>query len=151
VALTGMAGASETVALELSDGASAVERECAAAIAELSGYRTQLERRKARLRAANARTMPAGFGSSRTSERTEEQCCAADRRALNAMRTSLAASLGGMGELLASCVELSETSHPELWQGTAEQQLLTEQIRQSQRLVHMLGRIQADFGGITNA
>ena len=43
---------------------------------------------------------------------------------------------------LASTVELAETQHPELWQSSAEQLLMTDELRASQRLVHMLGRIQ---------
>ena len=53
-----------------------------------------------------------------------------------------------MSELLASAVELCETQHPDLWQGTAEQLMLSDQIRQSQRLVHLLGKMQEEFGGV---
>ena len=129
---------------KLPEGASAVERECGGAIAELAAYRAQLERRELRARAAAAR---GGLASARGLDgRTPEQRAQGDRKALHAMRITMAGALGGFSELLATCVELCETSHPDLWQGTAEQLVLTEQIRASQRLVHMLGRIHNDFG-----
>ena len=62
------------------------------------------------------------------------------------MRTTISSTIGGFSELLATCVELAETQHPDLWQGTPEQLTLTEQIRTAQRLVHMLGRVHQDFG-----
>ena len=68
-----------------------------------------------------------------------------DRKALKALRTSIAGTVGGLSELLATCVELAETANPDLWQGTAEQLVLSEQIRAAQRLVHELGTVQADF------
>ena len=113
----------------------------AGAIAELATYRAQLERRKMRARAAAVR---GGLGDG--SGRSEEQRAVGDRKALQAMRTAVTGALGGFSELIATCVELAETQHPDLWQGTAEQLTLTEQIRASQRLVHMLGGIQNDFG-----
>ena len=124
----------------LPEAASAVERECAGAIAELSAYRTQLERRKTRTRAAAARGgLGAGGGGS------AEQRATGDRKALRALRSTISGALGGFSELLATCVELTETSHPDLWQGLPEQLVLTEQIRSAQRLVHMLGSIRGDF------
>ena len=81
-----------------------------------------------------------------------QRILAADRKAVQSMRTSVAGMLGGMGELLASCLELGETIHPDLWQAGAvpsdEQLTLIEQTRAAHRLVHMLGRIQADFSGV---
>ena len=134
---------------EVPEGASAVERECGFAAAEIAGYRTHLEKRKMRARAATAKAgMPSLGGASSSRGGSEEQRALADRKALQSMRMSISSSLGSMGELLASVVELCETQHPELWQGNAEQLLLTEQLRASQRLVHMLGNIQQDFAGI---
>ena len=125
---------------KLPDGASAIERECAGAIAELAAYRAQLERRKIRARAAAARG-----GLSICSARTAADRAVGDRKSLQALRTTIANTLGGFSELLASTVELAETSHPEMWQATTEQLTLTEQIRTAQRLVHMLGRVHQDF------
>ena len=73
----------------------------------------------------------------------------ADRKAVTGMRMAISGALGGLGELLASVVELCETQHPHLWEASPEQLLLTEQLRASQRLVHMLGHIQNDFAGMT--
>lgn len=126
---------------KLPEGASAIERECAGAIAELSAYRPQLERRKMRARAAAAR---GGLGTHGV--RSAADRAVADRRSLHAMRTTISSTIGGFSELLATCVELAETQHPDLWQGTPEQLTLTEQIRTAQRLVHMLGRVHQDFG-----
>ena len=59
----------------------------------------------------------------------------------------MAETIGGLGGLLATSVELAEAQHPDLWQGTAEQLGMVDQIRASRRLVLMLARLQADFGG----
>ena len=60
---------------------------------------------------------------------------------------AIGATLGGFSELLATCVELAETSNPELWQSTAEQLTLSEQIRAAQRMVHTLGVASAENAG----
>jgi len=134
---------------KLGEGASPVEREIVGGLAELSVLRAQVERRKVRARAAAARAVPSGMGSSLMSSSggfvAAEQRVATDRRSITQLRTSIAALLGGLGELLAGCVELGETQHPDLWQGTAEQLALVDQIRAAHRLVHMLGCIHTDF------
>ena len=61
-----------------------------------------------------------------------------DRKALQAMRTTMIGAIGGFSELLATCVELTETQHPDQIGLTAEQLTLTEQVRAAQRLVHTL-------------
>ena len=47
-------------------------------------------------------------------------------------------AIGGFSELLATCVELTETQHPDQIGLNAEQLTLTEQVRAAQRLVHTL-------------
>ena len=121
-------------AAKVPEGASAVERECAGAIAELAAYRAQLERRKMRARAAAAR---GGLGTA-GGDRTAAERAVGDRKALQAMRTTMIGAIGGFSELLATCVELTETQHPDQIGLTAEQLTLTEQVRAAQRLVHTL-------------
>ena len=92
--------------------------------------------------------MPSVLAGQLASGRTKDEKAKADRKALQALRLAMSGALGGMTELLASVVELCETQHPELWQNSAEQLLLNEQLRASQRLVHIVGSIQNDFAGI---
>ena len=100
-----------------------------------------------------------GSGREPLSEQPEPRArpvpCAAAARRLAAQRGPLEAEqlltlhpprTGGEHELLAHCVELAETSHPELWQGSPEQLVLTEQLRASGRLVHVLSKAASDFG-----
>ena len=143
--------ASGRLLYEAPEGASVVEKECGFAVAEISGYRSHLERRKMRARAATAKAgipTPASLAAGTSSGRTEDQRAMADRKALQALRLAISGGLGGMSDLLAAVVELCETQHPELWQNSAEQMLLNEQLRASQRLVHILGGIQNDFAGL---
>ena len=133
----------------LAEGASGLEREISGAMAELAVFRAQLERRRVRSRAAAARASGVmglvGSGEVPTPPAVEARV-AGDKRSLQLLRTSVAGLLGSLGEMMGSCVELCETQNPELWQGTDEQLALVDQIRNAHRLVHMLGRIQSDFG-----
>ena len=144
-------GLPSAAAVEVREGASDVERECAGAIADMALYRTALERRKKHTRAAAARAVPfAGLSTNRAAGAGGGggAVATADQQALDNLRATVVGALGGMSELLASAVELCETQHPDLWQGTAEQLMLSDQIRQSQRLVHLLGKMQEEFGGV---
>jgi len=134
---------------KLPEGASALEREVASSLAEIAVLCTQIERRKMRARAATARTVPsslgAGVASGLAGSAPAEAAVASDRKALQSLRTASAGLLGGLSGLLAGCVELCETQHPDLWQGTAEQLLLVDQIRAAHRLIHMLSRMHSEF------
>ena len=133
----------------LPEGASALEREVAGGLAEIAILRTQIDRRKVRARASAARMVPdslgGGVSSALAGSAAAEAAVASDRRALQSLRTASAGLLGGLSEMIAGAVELGETQHPDLWQGTPEQLQLVDQIRAAQRLVHMLGRLQGDF------
>lgn len=136
---------------EAPEGASVVEKECGFAVAEIAQIRAHLERRRKRAQAATGKAgipMPSVLAGQLASGRTNDERAKADRKALQGLRLAMSGALGGMTELLASVVELCETQHPELWQNSAEQLLLNEQLRASQRLVHIVGSIQNDFAGI---
>ena len=134
---------------KLPEGASALEREVAGGLAEIAILRTQIDRRKMRSRAAAARVVPSslggGIGSAEKGSASAEAAVAADRKALQLLRTGTAGLLGGLKEMLAGSIELCETQHPDLYLSTPEQRVLVDQIRAAHRFVHMLGRIQSDF------
>ena len=63
----------------------------------------------------------------------------ADTESLHALCERMGHVSAAVAHVLSKCAELTEAQHPDLWQGTATQLALSEQLRTTRRLVHRLG------------
>ena len=69
----------------------------------------------------------------------------ARRCALHALHTHAVRLLGALGGALSVGVERLEAAHRDLWQGTASQLAMVEQLRATRRLCHLFKHMHKDF------
>ena len=69
----------------------------------------------------------------------------ARRRALHALHAHAVGLLGALGGTLSGGVERLEATHRNLWQGTAAQLAMVEQLRATRRLCHLFKHMHKDF------
>ena len=65
--------------------------------------------------------------------------------ALQALHGHAVALLGTLGGTLSGGVERLEATHKDLWQGTAAQLAMVEQLRATRRLCHLFKHMHKDF------
>ena len=139
-----------------------LEATLSAAAVEVGGLTAELEARRGRLevlgleeRAADATAAATAAGGGGTgggvsagngaAAAEAEALLDARRRALHALHAHAVGLLGALGGTLSGGVERLEATHRNLWQGTAAQLAMVEQLRATRRLCHLFKHMHKDF------
>ena len=132
-----------------------LEATLSAAAVEVGGLTAELEARRGRLEVLGLAEQPAaaggggtGGGGSAANGATAagaEALLDARRCALHALHTHAVGLLGALGGALSVGVERLEAAHRDLWQGTAAQLAMVEQLRATRRLCHLFKHMHKDF------
>ena len=138
-----------------------LEATLSAAAVEVGGLTAELEVRRGRLEMLGVAEQAAGTaaaageggtsGSVSVSAGTgaaaagAEMLLDAHRRALHALHAHAVGLLGALGGALSGGVERLEVAHRDLWQGTAAQLAMVEQLRATRRLCHLFKHMHKDF------
>ena len=135
-----------------------LEATLSAAAVEVGGLTAELEARRGRLEElglADATAAAAAAGGGGTGGGVSagngaaaagaEALLEARRCALHALHAHTVGLLGALGGALSGGVERLEAAHRDLWQGTAAQLAMVEQLRATRRLCHLFKHMHKDF------